>query len=126
MIAQEGDILITVKGSGLGKVNLLSAFRAAIGRQLMAIRATGAITEYLYIQLMRMYYDIQALGIGAAIPGITKDDVLRLRLPLPPLTEQESIVATWKREMELVNGNRELVERMEQRIQDAIARVWEG
>ena len=126
VIAQEGDILITVKGSGLGKVNLLSAFRAAIGRQLMAIRATGAITEYLYIQLMRMYYDIQALGIGAAIPGITKDDVLRLRLPLPPLTEQESIVATWKREMELVNGNRELVERMEQRIQDAIARVWEG
>ena len=126
VIAEEGDILITVKGSGLGKVNLLSAFRAAIGRQLMAIRATGAITEYLYIQLMRMYYDIQALGVGAAIPGITKDDVLRLRLPLPPLTEQESIVATWKREMELVNGNRELVERMEQRIQDAIARVWEG
>ena len=126
VIAEEGDVLIAVKGSGLGKVNLLSAFRAAIGRQLMAIRATGAITEYLYIQLMRMYDDIQALGVGAAIPGITKGDVLRLRLPLPPLTEQESIVATWKREMELVNGNRELVERMEQRIQDAIVRVWEG
>lgn len=37
-LAQKNDILITVKGAGVGKANILSMDKAAIGRQLMAIR----------------------------------------------------------------------------------------
>ena len=38
----------------------------------------------------------------------------------------EAIVAEIEVEQALVSANHKLVERMEQRIQDAIARVWEG
>ncbi len=124
VIAEEGDVLITVKGSGLGKVNLLGAEKAAIGRQLMAIRSDAAIPEYIYSRLAGMYDHIQSLGNGAAIPGITRDDVLRLQIPLPDLAEQESIIANLDRNMELVNGNRELVMRFEEKIQAVIGRVW--
>ena len=126
IFAQHGDVLITVKGSGLGKVNLLSAEEATIGRQLMAIRTTNAVPEYIYIQLTGMYDYIQSRGSGAAIPGITRDDVLKLRLPLPDLKEQETIVTEWEREMELVNANRELIARFEKKIDAAVGSVWEA
>ena len=126
VIAEKGDVLITVKGSGLGKVNLLGAKKAAIGRQLMAIRSDAAIPGYIYSLLAGMYDHIQSLGNGAAIPGITRDDVLRLQIPLPDLAEQKSIIADLDRDMELVNGNRELVMRFEEKIQVAIGKVWDN
>ena len=123
-IAQAGDVLITVKGSGIGKVNLTGADKAAIGRQLMAIRPTNAIPEYIYIHLLNMYDHIQALGSGAAIPGITRNDVMGLQIPLPSLKEQKAIVASLEREMELVNGNLLLIASFEEKIHAAINKVW--
>lgn len=49
---QNGDILITVKGSGLGEVNILNIERVAISRQLMAIRVRGVLPELPYAFLL--------------------------------------------------------------------------
>ena len=46
--AIRGDILITVKGSGVGKINLLDQEEVAISRQLMAVRVTGADPGFVY------------------------------------------------------------------------------
>jgi hypothetical protein len=43
--AQPGDILITVKGSGVGKTNVLVDQPTAISRQLMAIRVSLPIPD---------------------------------------------------------------------------------
>ena len=124
VLAEKGDILITVKGSGLGKVNFLNIEKVAISRQLMAIRVHDAVPEFIYSNLIRMYDHIQKLGGGAAIPGITRDDVLKLAIPLPTLEVQHTIVAEIEAEQSLVAANRELVERMEGKIRAAIGRVW--
>ena len=124
VLAEKGDILITVKGSGLGKVNFLNIEKAAISRQLMAIRVHDAVPEFIYSNLIRMYDHIQKLGEGAAIPGITRNDVLNLTIPLPTLEVQHVIVAEIEAEQALVDANRELIERFEKKIQDAVGRVW--
>ena len=49
-----------------------------------------------------------------------------VEIPLPPLTTQRAIVEEIEEERALVSANRKLAELMEQRIQDTIARVWEG
>ena len=49
-----------------------------------------------------------------------------LEIPLPPLATQQAIVAEIEAERALVSANRELAERMEQRIAAAIGRVWGG
>ena len=124
VLAEKGDILITVKGSGLGKVNFLNIEKAAISRQLMAIRVHDAVPEFIYSNLTRMYDHIQKLGGGAAIPGITRNDVLKLTIPLPTPEVQHTIVAEIEAEQALVDANRELIARFEKKIQDAIGRVW--
>ena len=93
-MARQGDILLTVKGSGVGKINILDIDdEVAISRQLMAIRVTDIEVGYLYAFLSTKFEHFQSLSNGAAIPGISREDVLDLMCPLPSLPEQQRIVA---------------------------------
>jgi type I restriction enzyme M protein len=47
-------------------------------------------------------------------------------IPLPPLVEQERIVAELEEERKLVDANRELIRRMEARIKAKLDEVWGG
>jgi type I restriction enzyme S subunit len=91
--AKPGDILITVKGSGVGKTNVLVDQPTAISRQLMAIRVTGADPEFVHVVLKRAAEHFQSAKTGIAIPGIGRREVLGLKVVLPPLAEQKRIVA---------------------------------
>ncbi len=91
--AESGDILITVKGSGVGKVNLLNQDQIAISRQLMALRVKGADAQFVYAFISSKFDHFQSLATGAAIPGISREQVLGLELTLPPLPEQKRIVS---------------------------------
>lgn len=91
--AEPGDILITVKGSGVGKTNVLVDQPTAISRQLMAIRVTGADPEFVHVVLKRAAEHFQSAKTGIAIPGIGRREVLGLKVVLPPLAEQKRIVA---------------------------------
>ena len=86
-----GDLLLTVKGSGVGKMAFCDIIDAHIARQIMALRCTNAITpQYLYIAIAAMLSDITAQANGI-IPGIRREIVFGAYLPLPPLSEQEKI-----------------------------------
>jgi type I restriction enzyme S subunit len=90
--AKKNDILITVKGSGVGKVNLMDADEVAISRQLMAIRVVNAERQFVYLLLESVFDHFQEESTGAAIPGISREQVLGLQIPVPPLAEQQRIV----------------------------------
>lgn len=45
-------------------------------------------------------------------------------IPLPPLETQRRIVSEIEAERRLVESNRELIERMEQKIAATLARIW--
>ena len=92
VLAHRGDILITVKGSGVGKINMLDVPEVAISRQLMAVRVTGAEPRFIFSLLSSAFDHFQDASTGAAIPGLSRDQVLGLKFSLPPLPEQERIV----------------------------------
>lgn len=87
-----GDLLLTVKGSGVGKMAICNIADAHIARQIMALRCRcGIVQEYLRIVISAFITDIteQANGI---IPGIRREVVLKSLFPLPPYAEQHRIV----------------------------------
>lgn len=90
-IAAKGDILITCKGAGLGKLNIADT-NIAISRQLMAINVISMNSEYLKIVLDSMYGYFQSKGVGIAIPGISREDVMEPLIMLPPFEEQKIIM----------------------------------
>jgi type I restriction enzyme S subunit len=91
-IAIQADILITVKGSGVGKLNVVTQQEIAISRQLMAIRPLMVDSKFLMIVLKTMAMHFQEKSVGIAIPGIGREDVTHTQIGLPPLAEQSRIV----------------------------------
>ena len=86
-----GDLLLTVKGSGVGKMAFCDITDAHIARQIMALRCTTAVhPHYLYIAISAMLDKITAQANGI-IPGIRREIVLSALLPLPPSSEQTKI-----------------------------------
>lgn len=108
-VAERGDILLTVKGAGIGKVNVLAYPEAAISRQLMAIRPIYVSRKFVLLLVRAAWDRLQEEKVGIAIPGISREDVLRLPIALPPLQQQHRIVAKVDRLMVLCD---ELEERL--------------
>jgi len=93
-LAEPDDILITVKGSGVGKINRLKNESLAISRQLMAVRSSAHIeTDFLYYYIDSSFDELSSKATGAAIPGLSRKDVGSLQIPVPPLPEQQRIAA---------------------------------
>jgi restriction endonuclease S subunit len=61
--------------------------------------------------------------IGQA--GINNTALSNLKIPLPPVSEQDAIVAQIEKEQQLVNANKELIKIYEQKIKDEINKLWE-
>jgi type I restriction enzyme M protein len=86
--------------------------------------------EVLYLQTMLASADcrekISALcgGTSGSMKNISKPQLLSLRIPLPSLDTQQTIVAEIEAEQALVNANRELIARFEKKIQATLDRVW--
>lgn len=101
--ATTGDLLLTVKGSGVGKMSFCDIADAHIARQIMALRSTKAIKpQYLYIAISAMLGNITSQANGI-IPGIRREIVLGALLPLPPFNEQERICEKTECSLEIIN-----------------------
>ena len=92
VIANYGDVLLVCKGSGYGKTVICDIEKAHIARQIMAIRNVSTF-DMLYIRLfLQANFDqIKSKGQGV-IPGIDRNSVMNMLLPIPPLAEQKHIV----------------------------------
>ncbi len=92
-IAKTDDILITVKGSGVGKTARCDLKELAISRQLMAIRPLkGVVGDFLSICIDSAERQFQQQKFGIAIPGIGRDEVLNLEIIFPSIEEQRRVV----------------------------------
>ena len=89
--AINGDLLLTCKGSGLGKMAFLKEEKVHIARQIMAIRSIEVNLEYIYL-VLRTNVEFFKSKAKSLIPGIDRETVLKTVFPLPPLEEQKAIV----------------------------------
>jgi type I restriction enzyme, S subunit len=91
-VAKIGQLLLTVKGSGVGKTTICDIPEVAISRQLMSLTPIGWSVPFLEIITHRLAEVLQSQA-RSLIPGIAREDVEGFVFPLPPLEEQHRIVA---------------------------------
>ena len=91
-IAEKDDILLSVRAP-VGPTNLAPC-KVCIGRGLTAIRPSDAL-NLKYVLFFFRYFEaqLQQKGTGTTFKAITQDVVKNLEIPVPPLDEQERIVA---------------------------------
>ncbi|WMJ72141.1 restriction endonuclease subunit S [Cytophagaceae bacterium ABcell3] len=108
-VAYKGDLLVTCKGSGIGKMATLEAKKVHIARQIMAIRNFASLPSYFIQKIVEFNVTDYKSKSKSSIPGIGRDIVLNTLSPLPPLAEQLRIVAKLE---ELMNYCDQLEERI--------------
>lgn len=124
-----GDLIMSCSGT-MGRVALVpnGAPRGVINQALLRLTPTNRIATgflRLWTDSANFQQAIDGVAGGAAIRNVASVQVLKnLRIPLPPLETQRAIVAEIEAEGALVNANRELIARMEKKIQATLARVW--
>jgi type I restriction enzyme S subunit len=91
-VAKKGQLLLTVKGSGVGKTTICDIPEVAISRQLMALTAIEWNDRFLLLITHRLAEKLQ-VEARSLIPGISREDVDAFVIPLPPIGEQRRIVA---------------------------------
>jgi len=91
-VAKKGQLLLTVKGSGVGKATTCDIPEVAISRQLMALNAIGWDSRFMVLITHQLAETLQERA-RSLIPGISREDVTEFIFALPPLAEQRRIVA---------------------------------
>lgn len=116
--------LIALVGATIGKTAFLT-FKATTNQNVAGLypkNENELIPEFLFYGVQLLYAEFTSLGeFRMANLGIVKG----MKIPLPPLSEQEQIVRRIEEEQALVNGNKKLIEIYEQKIKDEINKLWE-
>jgi restriction endonuclease S subunit len=105
------DVLVTVKGAGVAKVNFAPPEPACIGRQLMAIRARPGKTNatFVFFALQWAQEQLKSQATGATVPGLSIEDLEALHLPNPPSEKHEPIAACLLEQLKKVERARAAV-----------------
>lgn len=119
--------MIALVGATIGKTALLK--RESTTNQNIAGLYPRALDQldptYLFHSAQMLYPEFLRLGDGK-FRMANLSFVRAQEIPLPPLSVQREIVAELEAERKLVEGNRELIRRMEGRIKAKLDEVWGG
>jgi type I restriction enzyme M protein len=123
-LLQDGDFVIVMVGATTGKIGLITAdiLPALLNQNMWRFHP-----EETALNKRFLYYAIDQLPLfrqGGARDYLRQSDFLKNPVPLPPLAEQQAIVAEIEAEQNLVNANRELITRFEGKIQTTLSRIW--
>ena len=127
---QPNDVLLNITGASIGRVCVapVDLCPANVNQHVSIVRPdpSSLLPTYLshFMSSDEFQRHIMAMQVGGTRQAITKAQILRFRIPLPPLETQQAIVAEIKAERALVDANRELITRFQKKIHDTINRVW--
>jgi type I restriction enzyme S subunit len=90
-IVPKGSLLISTR-VGIGKVGI-AGIDVAISQDLTGLvpDKNKVNVEYLYWAILNKSSHLSGLSQGSTVKGLTRDYVRTLRIPLPPLLEQQQI-----------------------------------
>ena len=94
VVSKLNDVLVVCKGAGVGKIAMNDVGDVHIARQIQAVRDETGIINSKYIKLC-IASNISSIIANAngLIPGLKRELLLSLMVPIAPIAEQERIVS---------------------------------
>ncbi|MCP5495844.1 MAG: restriction endonuclease subunit S [Leptospiraceae bacterium] len=91
---KNNDLLIAMTGATIGKVGLYNSYKKALLNQRVGIIKSNHFNELFLMSLLNIpIYQILILrnSNGGAQPNISEFDIMKIKIPLPPLKVQAKI-----------------------------------
>ena len=97
VIGKLGDLLIVCKGSGIGKMCFCNVKKIHIARQIQIIRVFSSFICFPYLKsVVDTNLSSVISNAQGVIPGISREHILNLIIPIPPFNTQQRIVEKLK------------------------------
>lgn len=128
-LLRPGDILVARTGATYGKTMLFEEnYPAVFASYLIRLRFPDNLIlprfYWIFAQSDQYWAQASALVTGGGQPQFNGNAIKHIKVPLPPIPAQQTIVAEIEAEQSLVAANRDLIARFEQKIQATLARIW--
>jgi type I restriction enzyme S subunit len=109
-IIPKDNVLVATRVS-LGNV-AINKIDIAINQDLtgIVVDRSKLSTEYLYWILLKLNHRIKLLSQGSTISGITREDLMTITIPYPPLKEQHGIASVLSKVDELIQKTDQIIE----------------
>ena len=96
---ESSEVLMTCRGATCGTINISEPFSWINGNAMVIHPQSDELNKSFLVHALRGI-DLSTVITGAAQPQITRQSLSPTRIPVPPLAEQERIVA----ELDLLSG----------------------
>lgn len=106
VIAKKGELLISCKGT-VGKIIICNLEEVNLSRQLMGIKLFIGNMNYLKI-FFKYYVEKLRNKSKGLIPGISREDILKILFPIPPIEEQKRIVSKVEKLQSIIKDLKEI------------------
>ena len=126
----ENDIVIARSGS-IGRMAICQntdfpmVFASYLVRLKLDVSRLSPMYLFYFSQTPLYWEQVQRMVVTVAQPNLNAEKMKAIKIPLPPLAEQERIIAEIEAERRAVSECRALSATMEQKITNTIARIWE-
>jgi len=87
-------------------------------------KADVLMPRYLYY--FCKHYDFEKLNKTVTIPSLTKSDLLRIEIDLPPLSEQQSIVVQISKVEDIINLRQQELQKLDELVKARFVEMFEG
>lgn len=125
---KKNDVLITTEAPlGYLAINNFNE-TIAIAQRIIALRTKNQYLQQKYLLYILLSDYVQGLitdkKSGTTVYGIKSSELVKIRIPIPPVEVQTLIINQIDEEITIVNQNKRLIEIFEQKIKDKISEVW--
>lgn len=122
----KGSVLVAMYGANIGEVGILE-IEATTNQAVCACQTYTAFNEQYLLNLihsLKPYFLAQ--GAGAAQPNISREKIIATVFPLPPLAEQQRIVAKIDQLMSLCDNLEQQIDASQAKQSELLAAVMSG
>jgi len=127
-ILTEGDIVIAMTGATVGKVASMPKGRFLLNQRVGRINLENKelTVDFLRIALQsnKFYNYCQITATGGAQGNISSENILKFKLPLPPIAAQVELGAAVSKERSAIESMKDLIETYRTRSGVTIERLW--
>lgn len=121
-----GDIVMTTEAP-LGEIAQLGSERIALAQRLITLRGKAGLLDNTFLKFLMQSTDVQeqlhARSTGTTVLGIKQSELRKVRLTLPPITEQRAIAHILGTLDDKIELNRRMNETQEDMVR-ALFKAW--
>jgi restriction endonuclease S subunit len=117
-------VLVAMYGATAGQVGLLKVPSTTNQAVCGVLPNERILPEFLYYQLRARTEEMKSLAGGGAQPNISQQIIRSLEIVLPPLSEQQRLVAELTAEAEQMGAVRSVLPVFQAKIVAVLNRVW--